>query len=59
MSKERRRKLMEFFEDYDPGVRRIVKHVIEREQRYLDSKRPRVKEEIRDVIEEEVKRNDS
>lgn len=59
MSKERRRRLMEFFEDYDPSVQRVVKHVIEWEQRYLDSKRPRVKEEIRDVIEEEVKRNDS
>jgi hypothetical protein len=59
MSKERRRRLMEFFEDYDPAVGRVVKRVLEWEQRYLDSKRPRVKEEIRDVIEEEVKRNDS
>lgn len=50
---------MEFFEDYDPAVQRVVKHVIEWEQRYLDSKRPRVKEEIREVIEEEVNRNDS
>ena len=58
MSKERRRRLMEFFEDYDPAVQRVVKHVVEWEQRYLDSKRPRVKEEIREVIEEEVKRND-
>jgi len=59
MSKERRRRLMEFFEKYDPAVQRVVKRVIEWEQRYLDSKRPRVKEEIREVIEEEVKRNDS
>lgn len=54
MAPETRTSLYEFFKKYDPTVQRVVRRVISLEQRHIDSLRPRVKEEIRQVIEEEV-----
>jgi hypothetical protein len=54
MAAETRTSLQEFFKKYDPAVQRIVRRVISLEQRHIDSVRPRVKDEIRQAIEEEV-----
>ncbi len=56
MAQKKPTRLADYFADYDPVVQRIIRRVIDLEKRYLDSKRPRVKEDIRDVIEEEAKK---
>lgn len=56
MAQKKPTRLVDYFADYDPVVQRIIRRVIDLEKRYLDSKRPRVKEDIRDVIEEEAKK---
>lgn len=55
MLKDKRGKLTEFFTAYDPTIRRIIDQVLQIEQEKIDEKRPRVKDEIREVIEREVK----
>lgn len=52
----RQSQLAEFFKKYDPAIQRIVRRVLEVEQRYIDSLRPRVKDDIRDAIEQEARK---
>ena len=54
MLRDKRSKLAEFFSGYDPTVQKIVNRVLQIEQEKIDDKRPRVKDEIREVIEKEV-----
>lgn len=54
MSQERRNTLADYFTGYDPVVQRIVKQVLLIEQEKIDDKKPRVKDDIREVIEREV-----
>jgi hypothetical protein len=49
-----RNQLAALFKKYDPAVQRVVKKVLVLEQRQIDSSRPRVKDDIRQAIEEEV-----
>ncbi|WP_168058391.1 hypothetical protein [Candidatus Manganitrophus noduliformans] len=56
MVKEKRKQLEDFFKDYDPAVQRIVKRVLELEQQQIDSERPRVKDDIRQIIEQEARK---
>lgn len=58
MVKERRKQLEEFFQKYDLSVQRIVMRVLELEQQEIDSDRPRVKEQIRQFIDQEVRNYD-
>lgn len=53
---EHRNQLAELFKKYEPAVQRIVKKVLVLEQRHIDSLRPRVKDDIRQTIEEEIER---
>lgn len=55
MVKERRNQLEDFFKKYDPAIQRIVKGVLKLEEEQIDSERPRVKEEIRQLIEQEAR----
>jgi hypothetical protein len=47
--------LLEFLKEVDPAVRSILKEVVMTEQRYIDMQRPRVKQEIREIIDAEVR----
>lgn len=53
MTRESRNKLLDFFKEYPPLVQKIVKRVLEIEQEQIDMKRPRVKEDIRELFDRE------
>ena len=55
MVRERRHRLAEFFKKYEPAIQRVVIRVVELEQQQIDMIRPRVKDDIRQVIEQEVR----
>lgn len=56
MVKEKRNQLEDFFKDYEPAVQRIVKKVLNLEQQQIDSLRPRVRDDIRQIIEQEARK---
>ena len=43
-------RLKKLFADYDPAIQKIVLAVGELEQRYISRERPRVKDQIDDII---------
>jgi hypothetical protein len=47
--------LFEFLNDVDPAVRQILAEVLLAEQRRIDMQRPRVKEDIREAIDAQVR----
>ncbi|MFN8233441.1 MAG: hypothetical protein U0V56_08230 [Actinomycetota bacterium] len=50
--------LLEFLETVDEPVRSILAEVILAEQRTIDMERPRVRAEIRDIIDKHVRREE-
>ena len=46
-----KKKLLELIKELDPEIQVIVAEVIELEREHLDFMRPRVKENIRDIID--------
>ena len=50
-----REKLLELIRELDPDIQELVANVIWLERDHLDSKKPRVKEAIRDQIDKYAK----
>lgn len=50
-----REKLIELIKQLDPDLQELVIEVIEKEREYLDYQRPRIKEDIRDLIDKHAK----
>lgn len=51
--------LFESLKDVDPAVRAILIDVLVLEQRHIDMQRPRVKAEIREIIDQQVRREEA
>ena len=51
--------LFDSLRDIDPTVRAILTEVILLEQRHIDMQRPRVKAEIREIIDRQVRREET
>ncbi len=54
-----REKILEMFQEQDLDVQRVIARVIEEEWARLSLQRPRMREEIRQIIEEEVENNEA
>ena len=54
-----RERILELFKEQDPDVRNVIARVIEEEWARLSYQRPRIREEIRQIIESEVESNEA
>lgn len=54
-----RQRILEMFREQDPDVQKVIARVIEEEWARLSYQRPRIKEEIRQIIETEVESNEA
>ena len=54
-----RERILDMFRDQDPDVQKVIARVIEEEWARLSYQRPRIKEEIRQIIEAEVESNEA
>lgn len=50
-----RERLRNLFSNYDPGIQRIIDHVLQLEQEHITMDRPRLKDQIDDIIEDVAK----
>ncbi len=48
-------RVLNLFRDYDEDVRKIIAEVIVLEQEHISMERPRVKDAIKEIIDEAVK----
>ena len=51
--------LLEFLKDAEPSVRAVLTDVLMLEQRKIDSERPQVKSEIRQIIDDRVRADEA
>ena len=54
-----RDRIRDLFKDEDPDVQNVIERVIEEEWARLSYQRPRILEEIKDIIETEVKSHEA
>lgn len=55
-----REKISQLLQNFDPDVRKVVENVIQTEYIRLETKKPRgIYDDIRKIIEQEVKRNET
>ena len=52
-------RILEMFREQDPDVQRVIARVLEEEWARLSYQRPRMREEIRQIIEDEVDGNEA
>ena len=52
-------KIIELFRECDPEVQRVIARVVEAEWAKLSYERPRIREEIRHIIDAEVKSHEA
>ena len=54
-----RERILDMFREQDPDVRKVIARVLEEEWAHLSYQRPRIMEEIRQIIEAEVESNEA
>ena len=54
-----RERILDMFRDQDPEVQKVIARVLEEEWARLSYQRPRIMEEIRQIIESEVESNEA
>ena len=52
-----REKLLSLFKEYEPEVQSVIAKVLELEWSKISQTKPRVNEEIRDIIDKEVRKS--
>lgn len=50
-----RDRLLELFREYEADVREVIAEVLALEQEHISMERPRIKEQIKDIIDRVVK----
>jgi len=50
-----RDRLLKLFEEYDQDVRQVIADILALEQEHISMERPRVKEQIKQIIKQVVK----
>ena len=48
-------RVMELFKEYEPDVQRVISEVLTLEQEHISMERPRVKQSIKQIIDQAVK----
>jgi len=48
-------RLLELFKEYDQDIQQVIDDVLALEQEYISMERPRVKDQIKQIIEQVVK----
>ena len=54
-----RERILDMFRDQDPEVQKVIARVLEEEWARLSYQRPRIMEEIRQIIESEAESNEA